>query len=320
MADNEHPLEEEEEVLLTDDFDAEFFPEEIDNYTEIETDLETEIESVVELDSELSGESASDAKNAENSEKEGQKLEREQEHTIEREQEQETTAGGADDLGDFDFDFPDDEVEEELGDGMDDYRITGESTRPIDEVIRDGSGESIKNLDLLEDLGLDAINFIDAMKAYACSALSGQEAALYTSDTRLKKRVIKAFKAYMSTLEVSAPTPFTTLLIAILLWGVPSFAKAGFHRFKLGKAGQKKLEEGEPAPTETKDFSHLKEYQEDRRVFSLNKTKQTYNRTPKGTFIAKELCNEFPSPEIQQLIDEGYDNKQIRQHIGLDKK
>ena len=153
------------------------------------------------------------------------------------------------------------------------------------------------------------------MKADLCSAWSGQKAELYTGNEKARKAVISATKEYLKSKEVSAPSPFVTLLIAIALYAGPGIALAGWHKYQIKKQKRNtetKIIELHPNKSKAKDYSNLKEVKEGRRLFTIHKTKGTYNKKPNGDFWYIDDANEEPSPEIQQLIDEGKKCPEIR--------
>ena len=225
------------------------------------------------------------------------------------------------------FDFPNDELEEQ--DPLDEA-INGEpEEKPIDEVIGDLTGDSVKNLELLEELGEIAMEKIDDSKAMLCSAISGESPARYASDKKLNKALLRAFANYMRSNQVKTPSPLGSLLLVLAMWGLPTLGAAFYDRNKAKKAIKKQaaqkakktaegiedLEiEGE-AQSDTPnqlDYTHLKEYQENRRLFDIHKETGCYNRTPKGQFCKTSLATEKPSPEIQQMLDQGWSNVEIR--------
>lgn len=227
------------------------------------------------------------------------------------------------------FDFPDDDLDDDV---LDDA-IGGEAEdQTIDEVISDATGDSVKNLELLEELGEMAIEKLDDSKAMLCSAISGESPARYASDKKLNKALLKAFVNYLRSNNVKTPSPLNALLLVLLMWGLPTLGAAFFHRSKAKKAAKKRaakkaertesiiedLEiEGEAQSDSIQeiDYTNLKEYQEGRRLFTVHKETGLYNRTPKGQFCKTSLANEKPSPVIQRMLDEGLASAEIREII-----
>lgn len=228
---------------------------------------------------------------------------------------------------DFDDDNP---IEETEDDPLDNYiedpterESYEEKSNPVEE-IRKATGDSPKNLQNLSKLGEMVLDMADTWKAQLCSAYSGQAPAEYTSDMAAKKALIEAFKEYFNSQEIKAPSPFGTLMIALALWGLPSIGTAIWHKYQLKKEEKKKAVQPQPKPVvqvqeETgeaaTDYTQTKEYKENRRLFTIHKTKGTYNRTASGTFSQINVSDEYPSPEIQQLIDEGKKCPEIRNII-----
>ncbi|BDS12335.1 hypothetical protein [Aureispira anguillae] len=223
-----------------------------------------------------------------------------------------------------DWEFPnedEEEEEEEEEDVLDQSIPEGGEDKPIDELISEVTGDSVKNLETLRTLGDLVMEKLDDSKAMICSAISGQPAANYTSDKRLNKALLNAFINYFNSTEVKAPTPMGTLLIALALWGMPTLGAAYFHRLQAKRlqkrkaAGEEIEEEVVEAETQSdsEDYSQLKEYKENRRTFSVHKETGCYNRTPKGQFCRTSVADEKPSPAIQKMLDQGYDNTKIRE-------
>lgn len=225
------------------------------------------------------------------------------------------------------YEFPDEEEEDILGS----YAQEEKGEKPIEEVLDDATGDSVKSKEALKDLGELIIDFMDDSKANLCSAISGQDASKYASGQKLNKALLKAFIAYMDSQEVKAPTPFGTLMITLALWGLPSLAASYFHRRQAKKAEKQAVErqnttetkEGPEVTGESKtdslatgtlkvDFTQTKEYQDKRRLFDLHASTGCYSRDLSGKFAKISLSSEKPSPAVQALIDQGYDNAKIR--------
>ncbi|WMX16313.1 hypothetical protein [Aureispira sp. CCB-E] len=209
------------------------------------------------------------------------------------------------------------EIEE---DPLDGYVQEPPKTNPVEE-IKKATGSSSKNLKNLAELGEIAFTYIDLAKAQLCSSISGQHVAEYTADEKAKKVLIAAVQEYLSTQEIKAPTPLMTLLLAVGTWAAAGFGAAFWHRYQIQQMEPKaapntedpleeeqEQEQGEPSS----DFSHLKEYQDGRKLFSIHKTTGTYKHLPNNTYCAIDVADEVPSPEIQALIDQGKTNPEIR--------
>ena len=215
------------------------------------------------------------------------------------------------------------EIEE---DPLDGYVQEPPKTNPVEE-IKKATGSSSKNLKNLAELGEIAFTYIDLAKAQLCSSISGQHVAEYTADEKAKKVLIAAVQEYLSTQEIKAPTPLMTLLLAVGTWAAAGFGAAFWHRYQIQQMESKatpstsaantaedpleeeqEQEQGEPSS----DFSHLKEYQDGRKLFSIHKTTGRYKHLPNNTYCAIDVADEVPSPEIQALIDQGKTNPEIR--------
>ncbi|WMX15294.1 hypothetical protein [Aureispira sp. CCB-E] len=230
-----------------------------------------------------------------------------------------------DDLDDLDLDDLDiDEGEDPLNDFKDE-EPDEPSTTTIGDIKEPITGNSPKNLENIEKLANILLNGADVLKAQLCSKISGEHIAEYLADDDIKSTLIEAIKEYLATQEIKAPTPFGTLLMALAMWTLPPLGVAVWDKYQVNKktAVNKKTstnlnEEQQAAGEHKTDYSHLKEYQDRRKIFSLAKTKGTYNRTPKGTFIKVEHANEEPSPIVRQWIEEGLTNKQIKERLGYE--
>ena len=189
----------------------------------------------------------------------------------------------------------------------------------VEEVIPPTSPKNLKNI---EKLGKVALARVDVMKAKACANLSGQHMAEYLADEEMMDALLDAIKEYINSMEYKAPTPFGTLIITVLLWGVPSFGLALWHKYSMPKPAQTpgpaqettSTNFNQDAPNKS-DYSHLKEFQDGRKVFATNKQKGTYNTTANGTFVKVEHADEYPAPIILQWLNEGLTNKEIREKL-----
>lgn len=232
------------------------------------------------------------------------------------------------------FDFPEEEEPFDFPkeDPLDEAINSDPEDKPIDEIIEDLTGGSVKNLEVLEELGSLAMEKIDDSKAMLCSAISGESPANYTSDKKLNKALVNAFVNYFRSNNVKAPSPFGTLMLALAMWGLPSLGSAFFHRKKAQKiAKQQAVQKAKESKEDIEDleiegeaqsdrpanldYSQLKEYQENRRIFTIHKESGCYNRTPKGQFCKTSLATEKPSPEIQAMLDEGLSSAEIRERL-----
>lgn len=231
-----------------------------------------------------------------------------------------------------------DDIEEEETDPLAEFE--GEPSSDIEEPPTEKVEQvkerisSKKNRKNLERLGAKFLDKADFFKASLCSKLGGQHIAEYVADDEMKEILIECIKEYLATKEVSELSPFGALMAALAMWTLPPLGVALLDRFQLKKeekeANKKKtskslnqaateiteVEEDQEAEGEAKtDYSHLKEVQEGRKMFTLN-AEGKYNRTAKGTYVKVDLANEYPSPEVQELIDQGHKDREIKRILG----
>ncbi len=232
------------------------------------------------------------------------------------------------------------EIEEGEGDPLEDYQgdeNTPPPTEKVEQVNERISSE--KNRKNLERLGAKFLDKADLLKANLCSKISGEHLGEYVADEEMKEILLECIKEYLATKEVTELSPFGALMAALAMWSLPPLGVALLDRFQLKKEEQKKLKaaekkkaaskENEPT-TETNateieaeevegeqqtDYTHLKEYQEQRKVFETNAAGK-YNRTAKGTYLKVDLADELPSPEVQELLDQGKKDREIRKILG----
>ncbi|WMX13238.1 hypothetical protein [Aureispira sp. CCB-E] len=232
----------------------------------------------------------------------------------------ETAENNSDTLEQLEEDWEEEPVIEIEEDPLDGYVQEPPKTNPVEE-IKKATGSSSKNLKNLAELGEIAFTYIDLAKAQLCSSISGQHVAEYTADEKAKKVLIAAVQEYLSTQEIKAPTPLMTLLLAVGTWAAAGFGAAFWHRYQIQQMEPKATPNTEDPLEEeqeqeqgqaSSDFSHLKEYQDGRKLFSIHKTTGTYKHLPNNTYCAIDVADEVPSPEIQALIDQGKTNPEIR--------
>lgn len=227
------------------------------------------------------------------------------------------------------IDIEDEEPEEPIPQADDPLQKMREEPAPstVGEQVKKATGDSPKNRKTLHNISEVIFEEADIFKAQICSALSGEHTSLYVANQERKKIVIDAVAEWLNMQEVKAPSPFGTLILALGVWLLPSLGTAFYQKYKL-KAAQKTTPtvvqpkpataDGEAAPKDEPQappYAHLKEYQENRRAFSIHKTKGVYNKLPNGTFCPIATAEEFPSPEIQAMLDEGLTSAQIREKI-----
>lgn len=232
------------------------------------------------------------------------------------------------------------DIEEEENDPLEEYEGEPSSdteeppTEKVEEIKERISSE--KNSKNLERLGAKFLDKADFFKANLCSKVGGQHMAEYVADDEMKEILIECIKEYLATKEVSELTPFGALMAAMAMWTLPPLGVALLDRFQLKKetktANKQKtsknlneaateieatevIEEEEPQGEAQTDYSHLREYQEQRKIFELNKEGK-YRRTAKGTYIKIDITNEYPSPQIQEWLDEGKKGREIRKLLG----
>lgn len=238
-----------------------------------------------------------------------------------------------------------DEIEEEENNPLEEYEGEPSSdreeppTEKVEEIKERISSE--KNSKNLERLGAKFLDKADLFKANLCSQLGGQHMAEYVADDEMKEILIECIKEYLATKEVSELSPFGALMAALAMWTLPPLGIALMDRFQLKKETKKEIkaankkktsknlneaiteieateviEEEAPQGEAQTDYSHLKEFQEKRKSFSVNADGK-YNRVPNGkTYIKVEIADEYPSPEIQEWLDEGKKDREIRKLLG----
>ena len=224
-------------------------------------------------------------------------------------------------LNDDDIDLDLGEIAESDADPLQSF--IPEQGEPIEEKvtiedIKEPVGGSAKNLKNIAKLGDVLLDRADKVKAQICSSISGQHMAEYSADDELREALIEAIKEYLATQEFKAPTPFGTLMIALAMWSLPPLGMAFWHKYSIQKQEAKKKAKTKPEESSEEieaepqtDYSHLREYQQQRKIFTLNKN-GAYKTKPSGQFISNDIANEKPSPEVLELIEQGLDNKQIR--------
>jgi hypothetical protein len=227
------------------------------------------------------------------------------------------------DLEDLDLD----DIEE--GEGNEDDEFKGEPASDNEPPPTEKVGEtkervtSEKNRKNLERLGAKVLGKADLMKATLCSKIGRKHLAEYVADDETIDILIECIKEYLETKEVEEPSPFAALMLALAMWTLPPLGVALLDRFSIPKEDKTRAkektsnnlnqeaaseQEEEPKP----DYSNLKEYKDKRKTFSLNADGK-YNRVPDGkTYIKVEFADEYPSPEVQEWIDEGKKDREIR--------
>lgn len=335
---------------------------ETENQTEVQTTIQTESQTIPQTEVETAstaqkqrkeGEipfSKQVSKNAQTIEKQSpnnvsDNIETAKEEELLEGEELEEIEEDLDPLLEYENNEEDEEDQEEIKEEYEDIE-TGDplwdmleeaSSTTVEEQFEQSLGDSSKSLDTLVILGEMAMDFLDNSKAQLCSAISGQEAALYASDKKAKKALIEATKNYVQEIGVKKPSPTQTFLIAVGMWIIPSLSLAGFQRFQLSREAKKntpgknspKVKEAAPqtAPQETDipepieeqslevpavvDYTSTKEYQSKRRLFDRH-AKGTYRHLSNGTYANVDLATEFPSTELLVLLDEGHNNAEIR--------
>lgn len=204
------------------------------------------------------------------------------------------------------------------------------STEKIEDVQERVSSE--KNRRNLDRLGAKLLDKVDHFKASLCSQISGQHLAEYVADEEMKDILLECIKEYLATKEVKELSPFGALMAALAMWTLPPLGMAVLDRFQVKKEAKAKQEKtltnlNKTAPQEEEaegeqeqgeaisDYSHLKEYQEQRKIFSTNSAGK-YNYTANGTYIKVDLADEYPSSEVKAWLDEGLKDRAIKKRLG----
>jgi len=285
---------------------------------DVENELETRLETEAEIAQKLTETGSTDSTGTKTDSHTDPKLD---------ETDLETAENNSDTIGDFEDPLEEEPIIEIEEDPLDNYVQEPPKTNPVEE-IKKATGESAKNLKNLAELGEIAFTYIDLAKAQLCSSISGQHVAEYTADEKAKKVLISAVQEYLSTQEIKAPTPLMTLLLAVGTWAAAGFGAAFWHKYQIKQMEPKteptastqftpeeivedQQEQEEPGQS-ISDFSHLKEYQDGRKLFAIHKTTGAYKHLPNNTYCAIDVADEFPSPEIKALIEEGKTNPEIR--------
>jgi hypothetical protein len=235
-----------------------------------------------------------------------------------------------DDDEDEDFDFEDldlDDIEEEDEDPDEEFKgePASDNEPPPSETVGETKERvsSEKNRENLERIGAKFLGKADLFKATLCSKIGRKHLAEYVADDDTIDILIQCIKEYLDTKEVEEPSPFAALMLALAMWTLPPLGVALLDRFSLPKEDKtapkkktsKSLNQETDTPTQEEpkaDYSKLREYQEKRKTFSLNADGK-YNRVPDGkTYIKVEFADEYPSPEVQEWIEEGKKDREIR--------
>lgn len=186
---------------------------------------------------------------------------------------------------------------------------------------------SEKNRKNLERLGAKVLGKADLFKATLCSKIGGKHVAEYVADDETIDILIECIKEYLETKEVEEPSPFAALMLALAMWTLPPLGVALLDRYSIPKEEPTKAKQKTsknlnqevttaPKAAPKPDYSNLKEYKDQRKTFSLNADGK-YNRVPDGkTYIKVEFADEYPSPEVQEWIDEGKKDREIRKLLG----
>jgi hypothetical protein len=284
----------------------------------LETDLGIDLENDLESDLETDSETAQKLTETGSTDSTGTKTDFDIEQKLDRNNPE------------TDFNFEDnldsEPIAETQEDPLDHYVQETPKTNPVQE-FKKATGDSAKNLKNLADLGEIAFSYIDLAKAQLCSSISGQHVAQYTTDEKAKKVLISSVHEFLSTQEIKAPTPLMTLLFAVGTWAAAGFGAAFWHKYQIKQMEETELkteptpaaaapeemveevvEQGEPVS----DFSHLKEYQDGRKLFAIHKTTGTYKHLPDNTYCAIDIADESPSPELLDLIEQNKTNPEIR--------
>lgn len=241
---------------------------------------------------------------------------------------------GEEDL-DFDIDELDDIPEGDdpfadfLGDDED------EDEEPRKKRVEDLADKmtSEKNSDFLNKVVLKSLGKVDVLKAKICEKISGDHFVGYLGDEETIELFLEAFKIWAAEKEIKEPSPFVTMLTMLAFWTLPPLGMALLSRFDLGffdkketlkveykktfnNHSQENKTEGEQASDSPPKYAHLKEFQQQRKKFSLNAS-GFYNHTPNGKdYIAVEYADELPSDIVNEWIKEGKKNREIIKLLG----
>lgn len=327
-------------------FSAEINPEtdpEINSEINLQTDIETEVETDIEIEQKLTKTASTDSTGTKNdfhiiSELDSNNLETDPilpPNNLETDSETtpnyskkeplEQASNQAPEEPYFEDSFEDDPIPEINEDPMGNFVHQEPPTNPVDE-LKKATGDSSKNLKNLADLGEIIFTYVDLAKAQLCSSISGQHVAHYTADEKAKKVLLNAVQEYLNTRAIQAPSPTLTLMMAVTTWAGASLGAAIWHRHQVKQMKQPAAPNPSSTPPmdsppaeqatdispQAPDYSHLKEVQDGRKLFSIHKTTGAYKHLADNTYCALDVADEFPSPEIKALLEQHKSNPEIR--------
>jgi hypothetical protein len=215
------------------------------------------------------------------------------------------------------------------GDG-DEAEIEGaEAKEPTTKTVKELAEKvtSTRSAELLSKATLLGLGKVDVVKAKICGKISDQPFVEYLGDKETLELFIEAFKIWLEEREVKEPSPFATMMFMLGMWTLPPLGMALLQRFDLfelfnktetapkksplNNLNPKNQVPGESVSDQAPEYAHLKEFQQQRKKFSLNASGK-YNHTPDGkTYIHAEHAEEFPSPIVTDWINEGKKNREI---------
>ena len=166
----------------------------------------------------------------------------------------------------------------------------------------------------LEGWGRTGLDYVDDMKATICVAIGGGHVSEYAADNGIKDAFFEATLELAKHKEFKAPTPTQAFIVALLAMIIPSLGLAGFRKFT------KKVESFEPPqkqaasdlPQAKTDYTSTKEYQAGRKKFKIFASNGAYQYDNKDAYVAIKYANDYPSPEIQKLLDENKSSSEIK--------
>ncbi len=230
-----------------------------------------------------------------------------------------------DDLQD---DWGDDSQDDGEGSEMDeeeaeDDPLEGEEGEPMTdakEYFEDlDMGEDMQQL--IEEMGMDAIEMFDDFKVNLCVAIGGGHPSQYAAKPKLQKRLYKSINLVLRHKQFKAPTAGKTLLMVLFMMTVPPLSTALVQKYLLpkmmAKAAPTPLEQAAAEPIDAIDYKATKEYKEGRTRFDTYATTgmYMYKSGEKREYIQVKFADEAPSPEIQKLLEAEKTSAEIKKIV-----
>ncbi|BDS12755.1 hypothetical protein [Aureispira anguillae] len=169
----------------------------------------------------------------------------------------------------------------------------------------------------LEEWGKTGLDFLDEMKVNLCVAIGGGQKSEYAADKKVKKMFFEATQELLKSKELKAPTPTQAFLLALAMMIGPSLGLAAFRKYTQPDLENRVLPEKAAAstvPQAQTDYRSTKEYQKGRTRFKVH-ANGSYLYNTEGEYTEVKYAEDYPSPEVQKLIDEGKKSSEIKNII-----